>query len=474
MSVRRFVSCAQSFSAVRVTALVFVKVNMAAHIVRDMSLRIRIDESLAVSYDEVEDAVLQHVRVDEVSCIARVQRHHYQVTLKNQIAKETLLTHGVDVKARHFACECVQKPKTQYTAVTLLMPFEMDDSHVTSILCRKGTLVSTRRLTSKKHPTIETGVRLFKFKDCTADDFPSLITIGHYNLVVRVCGKMVRHCYRCKSASHLVRDCPEPDTRSHDYQAEMDADTNASEPYPLRERADSPWTYDGRSCAGTPELPYLEVDHPILDGDGQRDSSLGAPSSSVTVDNSDLLLGSEEVVGEELTSQNDEEGRPPAQAPTLADDSTPDETSHCAPDPHVNDKVTNPSADSSHSVATTSLQTSGTADWAEATLSANRDHSYFDTGDKDNPVFVEPPPKRSKRRKQTQRYARSLSSSPGRSMRSRSRSKEPNVIFHEGEPMMPYRMRDGTTVMRKLRSDSPYFRKSSDAPESIATLPDTQ
>ena len=51
------------------TALVFVKVNMAAHIVRDMSLRIRIDESLSVSYDEVEEAVLQHVRVDEVSCM---------------------------------------------------------------------------------------------------------------------------------------------------------------------------------------------------------------------------------------------------------------------------------------------------------------------------------------------------------------------------------------------------------------------
>ena len=43
---------------------------MAAHIVRDLSLRIKIDESLSVSYDEVEEAVLQHVRVDEISCIA--------------------------------------------------------------------------------------------------------------------------------------------------------------------------------------------------------------------------------------------------------------------------------------------------------------------------------------------------------------------------------------------------------------------
>ena len=106
------------------TALVFVKVNMAVHIVRDLSLRIQIDESLSVSYDEVEEAVLQHVRVDEVSCIA----------------KETLLTHRVDVKARHFACECVQKPKTRYTAVMLLMPFEMDDSHVTSILSERAHL----------------------------------------------------------------------------------------------------------------------------------------------------------------------------------------------------------------------------------------------------------------------------------------------------------------------------------------------
>ena len=121
------------------------------------------------------------------------------------------------------------------------------------------------------------------------------------------------------------------------------------------------WTvlqYDGRSCAGTPELPYLEVENSILDGDRQCDASLGAPSYSVTVDNSDLLLGSEEVVGEELTSQNDEEVGLPAQAPTLAVDSTPDETSHCAPDPHINDKVTNPSADSFLSIATTSLQTS--------------------------------------------------------------------------------------------------------------------
>ena len=222
----------------------------------------------------------------------------------------------------------------------------------------------------------------------------------------------MRHCYRCKSASHLVRDCPKPDTRSHDHQAEMDADTNASEPYSLRGKADSPWTYDGRSCAGTPELPYLEVDNSILDGDGQHDVSLGAPSTSVTVDNSDILLGSEEVVGEELTSQNDEEGRLPAQATTLAVDNTSDETSHCAPDPHVSDKVTNPSADSYLSIATTSLQASRTADWADAAVSANRDNSYFDTGNKDNPVFVEPPPKRSKRRKQTRRYARSLSSSP--------------------------------------------------------------
>ena len=133
---------------------------MAAHIVRDLLLRIRIGESLSVSFDEVEEAVLQHVRVNEVSCIARVQRHHYQITLKNQAAKETLLTHGVHIKARHFACESVQKPKTQYTAVTLLMPFEMDDDHVTSILCRTGTLVSTRRLTSKKHPIIETGCQI--------------------------------------------------------------------------------------------------------------------------------------------------------------------------------------------------------------------------------------------------------------------------------------------------------------------------
>ena len=137
------------------------------------------------------------------------------------------------------------------------------------------------------------------------------------------------------------------------------------------------------------------------------------------------------------------------------------------------DKVTNPSADSSLSITTTSRQTSGTANWVEPIVLAGQDHSYFDKGDKDNSVFVQPPSKRSKRRRKTESL-RSLSASPARSIRSRSRSKEPNVIIQEGEPMMPYRLRDRTTVLRKLRSDSPYFRKSSDAPESIATLPNTQ
>ena len=190
-------------------------------------------------------------------------------------------------------------------------------------------------------------------------------------------------------------------------------------------------------------------------------------------------MGSKEVVGDESTSQNDEEGRFLEQAPTLAVNSAPDETSQCAPNPHMDNKVTNPSADSFLSITTARLQTSGTADWAEPAILAARDHSYFDTGNKDNPVFVQPQiedsplSKRSKRRRKTQKSSRSLPS-PVRSIRSRSQSKEPNVIIQEGEPLMPYRMRNGTTVLKKLRSDSPYFRKSSDAPESIATLPNTQ
>ena len=115
-------------------------------------------------------------------------------------------------------------------------------------------------------------------------------------------------------------------------------------------------------------------------------NSLGAPYSFFTVDNSDLLLGSEEVVGNESTSQDVEVGRLLEQATTLAVNAATDKTAQCAPDPHMDDKVTNPSA---------SLQTSGTVDWAEPTVLAGRDHSYFDTGKKDNPVFVRPLSKRS-------------------------------------------------------------------------------
>ena len=35
-------------------------------------------------------------------------------------------------------------------------------------------------------------------------------------MVVGLCGSFVRKCYRCRSTQHLVKDFPEPDTRTRD------------------------------------------------------------------------------------------------------------------------------------------------------------------------------------------------------------------------------------------------------------------
>lgn len=87
---------------------------MAASVVRSLSLRIRLDADLRVSSDDVLTAVLEHVTVEEVSCFSRVQRGHYQVTVKTPDAKEKLMLTGIDVAGRLFPCYSVD-PNTAMT-----------------------------------------------------------------------------------------------------------------------------------------------------------------------------------------------------------------------------------------------------------------------------------------------------------------------------------------------------------------------
>ena len=183
---------------------------MAAPIVRPLSLRFSLPEDLRVSSEVVLKAILDvpHLEDLDVRCLTQTRQGRYQLTMSTSLAKERMMVEGLDVEGRHIEVSSVQ-PNT--ALVTIKMPCEMADEHVTSHLSKYANVVSVRRLTYSNFPSIETGVRAFKLSNVRPTaQLPNVITVGPYHMVVRVSGQYVRRCFRCGSNSHLVRDCPSP------------------------------------------------------------------------------------------------------------------------------------------------------------------------------------------------------------------------------------------------------------------------
>ena len=183
---------------------------MAAPIVRPLSLRFSLPEDLRVSSEVVLKAILDvpHLEDLDVRCLTQTRQGRYQLTVSTSTAKERIMVEGFEVEGRHIEVSSVQ-PNT--ALVTIKMPCEMADEHVTSHLSKYANVVSVRRLTYRNFPSIETGVRAFKLSNVRPTaQLPFIITVGPYHMVVRVSGQYVRRCFRCGSNSHLVRDCPNP------------------------------------------------------------------------------------------------------------------------------------------------------------------------------------------------------------------------------------------------------------------------
>jgi hypothetical protein len=143
------------------------------------------------------------------------------VTVASAEGKESLMVSGIEVKESLVSCHSIQ-PDT--TVVTVKMPYEMADECATTVLARYGKVANVRRLTYRDYPTIETGVRSFKLVNVLPSaQFPQYITVGHYNLTVRVRGRRQRCCFRCGSPQHILKDCPE-EQKGHRYDYESDGE----------------------------------------------------------------------------------------------------------------------------------------------------------------------------------------------------------------------------------------------------------
>jgi hypothetical protein len=143
----------------------------------------------------------------------------YQVTIASVEGKESLIVSGIKVKESLVSCHSIQPDST---VGTLEMPYEMADECATTVLSRYGKVANIRRLTNRDYPTIETRVRSFKLVNVLPSvQFPQYITVGHYNMTLRVRSRRQRCCFRCGSPQHILKDCAEEQTR-HRYSYESD------------------------------------------------------------------------------------------------------------------------------------------------------------------------------------------------------------------------------------------------------------
>ena len=87
---------------------------------------------LLVTSDVVLDALES---VIDLFNVKQTRRNCFQVTVATQQAKERVMVNGVKISDRYFAVSSVE---SNNVAITIKMPFEMVDRHVTDVLNRYG------------------------------------------------------------------------------------------------------------------------------------------------------------------------------------------------------------------------------------------------------------------------------------------------------------------------------------------------
>ena len=485
---------------------------MAAPIVRPLSLRFSLPEDLRVSSEVVLKAILDvpHLEDLDVRCLTQTRQGRYQLTMSTSLAKERMMVEGLDIEGRHIEVSSVQ-PNT--ALVTIKMPCEMADEHVTSHLSKYANVVSVRRLTYRNFPSIETGVRAFKLSNVRPTaQLPNVITVGPYHMVVRVSGQYVRRCFRCGSNSHLVRDCPSPPP-AHRSATNIPDGTDV----PSVDVADQAGVGHGWNTMETsaPEQPTTDtavaVPTDISDSPVTETSHAGDTVPIVGRD-VDVIPPDAELVSATSSSVDLTVGIPPstdsdhsATAGIISDTATDrvgDSVTvvplfECEDGTDKPNSETSLNTESSHSVLSADDRPSDSIPVGDRRV-ISLDHSYDVSSSR--PLFVVPsvvpsasPPlpqrgrtivrKSLKQQTPTRKSRRARSSSSESSQRERTppRSRTPSdrsrkqtpvseacrsgtPPMADGRPVLPY-VRAGVTHLRVLRIDSPFYDQQ-DASES--------
>lgn len=176
---------------------------MAAELKRPLTVRVQADATA----EDIVRSVFRQVEENQVRCVCPTIPGTWQITLRSEQARETLLDNGLTVGNSFVEVTPLSTPPA---FVTVKMPCEMSDQVITSHLVNHGTIAWVNHRTYRFAPNIETGVRVFKVLS-PRGQIPDVITSGRFTLRLYVrYGGQAPACFRCGRHDHLIRDCPTP------------------------------------------------------------------------------------------------------------------------------------------------------------------------------------------------------------------------------------------------------------------------
>ena len=194
-----------------------------SELTRPMTVRFNTRQFSRLSHEEVLSSIESIVDPENVKAIQITENTCY-VTVASTNTKEEILMAGLNIRDTYNNVYDVERILTNVTIKDA--PYELDDYFIIEHMKKYGDVVENSLRRGKIRGTeIETGTRYIQLTNCK-HAIPIQTAFGRFKIRIftdnktecRICGetghpffrcpqKEERRCYRCKSPSHLTKDC---------------------------------------------------------------------------------------------------------------------------------------------------------------------------------------------------------------------------------------------------------------------------
>ena len=193
-------------------------------IMRPLTVRFISRQFSRLAHEEVLTSIENIVDPENVRAI-QITEHTCYVTVASNDVKEEIIMNGLNIRGTYNNVYDVEKILTNVTIKDA--PYELSDYFLIEHMRKYGDVVENSLRRGKIHGTeIETGTRYVQLTNCK-EAIPIQTSFGRFKLRIfldnktkcRTCGEIghpffrcpqkesERKCFRCKSPSHLTKDC---------------------------------------------------------------------------------------------------------------------------------------------------------------------------------------------------------------------------------------------------------------------------